>query len=193
MYNGVRNNRHLGPAGYNTNIAGYKDKVCPCCGTNLSERVAEVPMIPMGTPMTQEEFCVLNQIQQRTDSNRMNMQKFYAAPDTEPKKEKKGIFVLFSATWCGHCKMFRPLWENIKKENESDYYFVDINETDIPETVLGSPNISRVLKTFKIRGFPSLYFIFASDGEYKALELMNRNNIITEVKTKLGDNTKIIL
>ncbi len=43
--------------------------------------------------------------------------------NTEGKK-----IIIFSAPWCGPCRMFKPQLDNFTKENNIDFYAINIDE-----------------------------------------------------------------
>lgn len=145
-----------------------------------------------------ENYCVRNEVGQRNELNRINMENYYYPSSVENfQQKKKGAFIFFFADWCGHCKTFRPVWDVLKKESSNnDYEFIDINETNIPSSVLGSTKLAEKLRKLNIVGFPSLFYIYSTNdnpNEIKDIELMNRNNIISEVQNKIGGNTSLNL
>ncbi len=46
--------------------------------------------------------------------------------------ESKTNIILFKADWCGHCKAFKPTWDEIKKKYSSKYNIVtfDANKNE---------------------------------------------------------------
>ena len=102
---------------------------------------------------------------------------------------KKGLFVFFFADWCGHCKTFRPKWEDFKKST-NDYIFIDIEETNIPGNVF-NPRVTQKLTEHaksKIRGFPTILFITSNNGEYEINEINNRNKMLEEATEKFPNS-----
>jgi thioredoxin 1 len=54
--------------------------------------------------------------------------------------------MLFKASWCGHCKMFTPTWEKIKKTYKNKYNFITYD----------SEENKNVMKQWNIKGFPTI-------------------------------------
>ncbi len=76
--------------------------------------------------------------------------------DTEIHKVNKDAVVFFHAPWCGHCKEFKPVYEEIAKEvmavNKNIVFAkMDATANDIPYMF---PSI---------RGYPAIFFVKASD------------------------------
>ena len=78
----------------------------------------------------------------------MNIQK-YPLPDIPKENLKldksKGCLIFFYADWCGHCKTFKPVWEQIKSElgNKIEMYEIESKQC--------KPD-------YNIKGFPTLRF-----------------------------------
>jgi len=61
------------------------------------------------------------------------------------KSKKSNIQIkLFFAEWCGHCKTFKPIWNNIKLKYGNKITFIDVDCTN------NSPNLPYV------QGFPTI-------------------------------------
>lgn len=71
--------------------------------------------------------------------------------------------MFFYADWCPHCKTAKPIWEEIKEENENNLInghkiqFTEINCTT--ET----PEVEDLMNKFNIESFPTIKLI--KDGE----------------------------
>jgi len=112
---------------------------------------------------------------------------YMTQPPQMPKK--KGLFVFFFADWCGHCKTFRPKWEDFKKST-NEYDYIDIEETNIPGVVF-NPKVTQKITEHaksKIRGFPTILFVTSNNGDYEINEINNRNKMIDEVKEKFSNS-----
>ena len=59
--------------------------------------------------------------------------------------DKKTIF-LFKADWCSHCKNFLPVWEELEKNNNSNFKFVKYDNDKNPEEI----------KKWNIEGFTTI-------------------------------------
>lgn len=77
---------------------------------------------------------------------------------TKNSSDPEGFFVFFGTDWCGHCKNFKPIFEELSyKVEQRDqpnqarpkfiYYQVEKNSEE-------------PAKLFRVNGYPSLYFIF---------------------------------
>ncbi|MFH0702528.1 MAG: thioredoxin family protein [bacterium] len=71
-------------------------------------------------------------------------------------KIKKPIIVNFYVDWCGYCRRFAPVLENLRKEYESKFTFVIINTDD--------PKNEKLVNSFMIKSFPSLFFVNPKNG-----------------------------
>ncbi|TFK43487.1 protein disulfide isomerase [Crucibulum laeve] len=74
--------------------------------------------------------------------------------------DSKDVFVEFYASWCGHCKRLKPIWESIgdKYASLKDSLVIakfEAQENDLPPSV-----------PFRIAGFPTLKFKPAGSQEF---------------------------
>lgn len=63
---------------------------------------------------------------------------------------KKVKVLKFSALWCGPCKSFKPIWENVVEKNTNpdiEYVAIDIDEDDATTS------------KYKIRSIPTTVFL----------------------------------
>jgi len=61
--------------------------------------------------------------------------------------------ILFYADWCGHCKTFKPNWDEWSKEFEKTHDDIQFNSVEDKELQ------SKEWSDFKISGFPTLMMI----------------------------------
>lgn len=93
-----------------------------------------------------------------------------------------GRFILFYASWCGHCEDFMPLWLETKKLN-SNYTFIEIeyemlnNKTGIPLDILDMLANDNIV----VKGFPTLVYL---DKNNKVYSIKNRTGFFKEVQDK---------
>jgi thiol-disulfide isomerase/thioredoxin len=94
-----------------------------------------------------------------------------------------GLFVFFHADWCGHCKKFRPIWEEHKKKFPRDFEFIDIEEKNVPQNVF-NPQVTKIIKDYsdnEVQGFPTILFVQKSGNQYKIDEITDRRNFVKEM------------
>lgn len=67
--------------------------------------------------------------------------------------------VLYSATWCPHCKNFEPTWEGMKDKikNESGVDCVQIDHSQITKVQM------QKLKSVGFKGYPTIYAYKSND------------------------------
>jgi thioredoxin 1 len=66
--------------------------------------------------------------------------------DEEVLKSDKPVMVDFYADWCGPCKAFLPMIEQIAEETKNQYKIVKLNIDDYPE----------IATSYKIKTIPNL-------------------------------------
>jgi thiol-disulfide isomerase/thioredoxin len=99
---------------------------------------------------------------------------------------KNGCVIFVFAEWCGHCRNYRPTWDNIKSSNSGDYDFVEAEEGKLPDDSKLPMDLKKGNKSRdnldnalgSVRGFPTLFFV--KNGN--VTEIMNRNKLMEEVK-----------
>ena len=84
----------------------------------------------------------------------------------------KKALVVFSASWCGPCKMLAPLLEEISKNENLETVIVKVD-------VDASPNIS---SSMKIRAIPSIFYFKNGKPIEKFSEYPSRKSIIEFIK-----------
>jgi len=73
---------------------------------------------------------------------------------------------LFKAEWCGHCKAFLPVWDELNKKYKSKYNFVTFD----------SDNNKSEMKKWNIQGFPTLML---KNSEGQVVEFRGSRDIET--------------
>ncbi len=66
--------------------------------------------------------------------------------------------ILFKADWCGHCKRFKPVWEQLQKQFASKFTF----------TTYDADKNQDKLEEYKVDGFPTI--LFKDGGHVKPYE-----------------------
>jgi protein disulfide-isomerase A1 len=74
--------------------------------------------------------------------------------------DSKDVFIEFYATWCGHCKRLKPIWDSLGDHFASDkdrliIAKMEAQENDIPPSA-----------PFRVSGFPTLKFKPAGSKEF---------------------------
>jgi protein disulfide-isomerase A1 len=74
--------------------------------------------------------------------------------------DSKDVFIEFYATWCGHCKRLKPIWDSLGDHfaNVKDQVVIaklEAQENDLPSSV-----------PFRVGGFPTLKFKPAGSREF---------------------------
>jgi thiol-disulfide isomerase/thioredoxin len=65
-------------------------------------------------------------------------------------EKNKIVLVFIGAEWCGHCKTFKPLWDELADEEGRKLPMAHVDETVLADTPLAGANI---------KGFPSVTMI----------------------------------
>ena len=81
--------------------------------------------------------------------------------------ENNELIVLdFYATWCGPCKVVGPIFEEVSKENEGQY-FAKVNVDDEPE----------LSQKFGIRSIPTILLIKGGEVQGKLIGMTTKEKI----------------
>ena len=67
--------------------------------------------------------------------------------------------LLFSTTWCPHCKSAKPIWEEVALEYKGKVvngYTIVFTEVDCTNE---SPNVAKMMDQYKIEGFPTIKLV----------------------------------
>ncbi|MDD3013987.1 MAG: thioredoxin family protein [Candidatus Gastranaerophilales bacterium] len=96
-------------------------------------------------------------------------------------KSNKPIVIEFYADWCGACKRFKPILNDIKTEYDSKYNFVYLNADKAENVAISSK--------YNVTGLPSVYIINPKTGEAK---FINQDYYFTpaQFKKELDDYLK---
>ena len=98
--------------------------------------------------------------------------------DKESFVNNEAELMFFYADWCPHCKTAKPIWGEIKEENENNLInghkvqFTEVNCTT------ESPEIEDLMNKFKIESFPTIKLI--KDGEIIEYDAKPNKEIINE-------------
>jgi thioredoxin len=79
------------------------------------------------------------------------------------------IIFEFFADWCGPCKNFRPVYEEIQKlYYEKGVIFARVNSEEFPE----------VMEQFNIQGVPSMIFVKNGKGLHRLAGALTRTQFL---------------
>lgn len=72
----------------------------------------------------------------------------------------KNVFVVFTASWCGHCKKLHPAWEELANlyANDKDVVIAEVSTTDVPSELLQ--------ERYSISGFPTILTFKAGSKDF---------------------------
>ncbi len=93
----------------------------------------------------------------------------------EAIKEEKHTLVLFSAEWCGPCKVLKPTLEKVETDLSESYNFIKADVSEVEEST----------KKFNIKNIPTC--ILTRDGEEIARFSGVKNE--DQIKKFLKDHT----
>lgn len=66
-------------------------------------------------------------------------------------KQNKPMVVKFYVDWCGYCKRFAPVFDNIRRDYQGKFSFVLVNCDDARYT--------RILEDFAIISYPTVFIV----------------------------------
>lgn len=74
--------------------------------------------------------------------------------------DSKDVFIEFYATWCGHCKRLKPIWDSLGD------HFADVKDQLVIAKLEAQENDIPASAPFRISGFPTLKFKPAGSQEF---------------------------
>ena len=91
---------------------------------------------------------------------------FYGLPESEyiteiksSLKEKKPLAIAFTASWCPHCRQYKPVFFKVKNSFEKKVTFINIDVDD--------SDGSAVSDRFQVRGIPTTAFVRRDGSVFK--------------------------
>ena len=96
----------------------------------------------------------------------------YLENDFKKEIENKKILVDFYANWCGPCKMFAEVLENVEKEIDIDILKVDVDK--FPE----------IAKEYAVLSIPTIYLFDNLQVIKKQVGYLNPNELMEFVNKK---------
>ncbi|MPC20860.1 Protein disulfide-isomerase A4 [Portunus trituberculatus] len=106
--------------------------------------------------------------------------------EDEVMKTEKDVLVEFYAPWCGHCKSLEPVYKKLAKQLAKSNPDVVVAKMDA--------TANDVHPSFKVDGFPTLYFVkadqkdnpiaFSGDRSLKSLK-----EFVSQESSSKGDKT----
>lgn len=105
--------------------------------------------------------------------NDSNFESLIGTVDNDFSVAKKPFVIDFSATWCGPCKQFAPIYQEVAKEygKDFDFYVVDIDK---------SKKLSYI---FGIRAVPTTVYFNPVTKKATALQgLATKSDVLSAMK-----------
>ena len=97
-------------------------------------------------------------------------------------KNKKPIAVAFIASWCPHCRNYKPIFYEVKEQYSHKVEFIDIDMDD----EAGASIVDR----FQVMGIPTTAFIRADGSVYKIQVGGIEKNALIEIINSLAKSKK---
>jgi len=94
--------------------------------------------------------------------------------DEEVIKSELPVLVDFWAEWCGPCKMFAPLIEELAKEFKGRAKIAKLNVDQNPA----------VAEKFGIRGIPTVILFYGGKVEEQAVGVQSKANLVKMLEKK---------
>jgi thiol-disulfide isomerase/thioredoxin len=105
---------------------------------------------------------------------------------TEKFNNDEKILILYYADWCGYCKKFIPLWNEIKNnENLKNINFIDVNMSDNNKIIINKnleTTLENKIKEVEINGFPTIK-LFYKGQIINYEDKREKDNIITFINS----------
>ena len=80
----------------------------------------------------------------------------------------KKTAVIFHADWCGHCKKFMPVWDEVSAEVNGKSEDIQLAKMDCSKSA-DDDNIQAVMKKYNVQGFPTVK-LFENGEEVKEFD-----------------------
>ena len=99
--------------------------------------------------------------------------------ETTLENSDKKTLLFFSADWCGHCKNFKPVWEELSSvENKKKANFINVNCSDNEDE-----KIQKIMSKYSVKGFPTLMIYDSSD---KSMTEYNEDRTVDKIMDSLS-------
>lgn len=85
------------------------------------------------------------------------------------------FLVDFTATWCGPCKMFAPIFQKLQGEFGADVIFLKLDVDEVPE----------IANYFQISGVPTTVFFAKNKEIYRRVGVASYQEMVTTIKNAL--------
>ena len=94
----------------------------------------------------------------------------------EIQESKKPIIIDVFATWCGPCKLMKPIFEQLAEEYKEHYVFAELNVDESRELAIA----------YGVTSVPTFVFIKNNQVIGKVTGYMSKDELLSKITQTLG-------
>ena len=89
-------------------------------------------------------------------------------------ESSENVIIVAHTEWCGYCKKFSPIFEEVSKEHGKQYVFAKVDAQKTEDFA----------KDYKIEGFPTILFIKSGKEVGREMGYMSKEQFIPNANQK---------